>query len=391
VDPIEYHFKLTLRIIQLISAFHLGGAEVIAGNLASGLAGRGHKVLVASVRQPTIPDIVGERLKVRLSSVGVELRELAIGMRGVDSLLCPIRISSLYRHWHADIIHTHTDVPDLMVSLANRLGGGMRIARTIHNTELWPTHWQLGKLTETGLTDDMVIYTNNATLEAYHLLRRRYSLKTSPLKALIKNGFPAQWTEELYDRSHLAEKYSADSGRVQFCFAGRLAKQKGIDILMNAITELPKSYLARIQIHVFGDGEEKQVVLDAARREPLSIFLHAPEPDMYRLFSAFDCVILPSRHEGLPMVVIESLCLGVPIIVTTAPGLIESVPEWWPLVVPSEDSEALGRLVRSVVDGEFDLSILGRRASSWANEEYALEKMVDQHEEAYKLLMADDE
>lgn len=377
-----------MRVIQLISAFHLGGAETAAVNLSIGLAGRGHSVTVASVRRPSATDAVGNGIKVRLSEAGVQVRELAVGNKVLDALLCPIRLVLLSQTWHADLIHTHTDVPDLTASVASRLARNLRVARTIHNTELWPSHYQLGRLTESGLRDDMVIYINADTHDAYLSLRRRYSLTPSPMQTLIKNGFPVSDTDPQYDRSYLVQRYGADPTKLQLIFAGRLTHQKGVDILMKAIGSLPPRYVSQLQLHVFGDGDQREIVSELARAMTLPVLFHPPEDSVHRLFPAFDCTILTSRYEGLPMVVIESLCQGVPIIVTSAPGLRETVPDWWPLVAPSEDWRAVGDVIRSCIDGAVDLVALGRRGREWASREYGLTRVVLQHEEAYRELLA---
>jgi glycosyltransferase involved in cell wall biosynthesis len=379
-----------MRVIQLITAFQLGGAETVACNLAVGLADRGHHLIVASIRKPGSVDAVGEEQKTKLLDAGVGVRELAIGAKALDMLVCPIRLASLYRNWNADVVHAHTDIPDFMVSLAARLKRDMRIARTIHNTELWHTHNRLGRLTETGLTREMVIYLNGDTLDAYIALRRRYGLEPSTLRNLIKSGIPRQrGTDPIYDRSYLVEHYKADIDKCQFGFAGRLTSQKGVDVLLKAVSNLPRSYLAKAQVHIFGDGEESAMVSQLVRDGDLPVFLHAPEPAVHRLFTAFDCMILPSRYEASPMVVIESLSQGVPIIVTSAPGLREAVPRWWPLVAASGDWQAIGSLMKSVIDGTLDLADLGQRGREWASREHSFARMITQHEDAYQELMDD--
>ena len=379
-----------MRIIQLISAFHLGGAETVACNLAVGLADRGHRLIVASVRNPGSADAVGEGQKARLLDAGVEVRELATGAKMLDMLLCPIRLGSLYQNWHADVVHAHTDIPDLMISLAARLKKDVRIARTIHSTALWSTHHHLGRLAEKGLTRDMVIYINRDTLDAYNTLRGRYDLTPSPLKTLIKHGFlPPKVADPPYDRSYLVEHYKAANDRCQFCFAGSLTRKKGIDVLLEAVSNLPKSYLAKAQVHIFGDGEEKAMVSELVRDNGLPVLLHAPEESVYRLFTAFDCVILPSRISGLDMVAVESLCQGVPIIATLVPGLRQALPQWWPLFAPSGDWQAIGSLMKSVIDGETDLVSLGQRGREWASGDYSLARMITRHEDAYRELIND--
>jgi glycosyltransferase involved in cell wall biosynthesis len=376
-----------MRVMQVITAFQLGGAESIAANLAIGLTERGHDVLVATVRRPATGDRVGLGLKARLLGAGVAIRELSTGLNVPDLVVCPHRVASLYSDWNADLVHSHTDIPDLMVSLAKRRQPDMRIARTIQNTVLWPTHRRLGRLTESGLHDDMVIVTNDATRQAYSDLRRRYSLPISRLGCVIKNGFIPGSDEIACTRPALIARYSAHPEKYLFCFAGRLTRQKGIDILLDALGELDEDILAKAELHIFGDGEERLIITERIQALNLPVVLHPAEPLVYRLFPAFDCMVVPSRYEGLPMVVIESLCQGLPVIVTASPGLIDAVPTWWPLVAPKGDSRGLGDLMKDAIEGSIEIEQLGSRGREWAIEEYALDTMIGRHEDAYAKLL----
>ena len=61
----------------------------------------------------------------------------------------PPLLSRLIRRWKPDIVHSHTDIPDLCVALARRIRK-FPVARTIHNTSLWPTHYFIGRVAESA-------------------------------------------------------------------------------------------------------------------------------------------------------------------------------------------------------------------------------------------------
>ena len=287
------------------------------------------------------------------------------------------------------MIHSHTDVPDFAVSLASRLNRQMRVARTIHNTALWTSHPRLGRITESGLTDDLIIHITNATREAYESLRKRYELAPSPWQLLIRTGLALNAFPPC-DRSHLVERYGADNHRRQLCFAGRITSQKGVDTLVEAVSQMEDTELSKFQLHIFGDGDQREMISHLARQRRLPIVIHRPEPDIHRLFPAFDCLVLPSRFEGMALVAVESLSQGVPIIVTAVPGLREAVPDWWPLVVAPDDASGLARTIGEVIglpDGS--LRDLGLRAQEWAKREYSYDQMIDRYEQAFTLLCED--
>lgn len=377
-----------MRVIHVISALQLGGAEGVAANLATGLTESGHSVVVVTARRSPSDDAVSQSLKARLLDAGVELKDLSTGSRILDPFACAYGIAKLYGAWDADVVHAHTDVPELMVSLATRLNSSMHLARTIHNTELWPTHRHIGRLSEASFQTDLVVYTNADTLAAYEGLRARYGLAASPLTRQIKYGFASPMVDRLSAQRHLVHDYQADPQRFQFGFAGRLVQQKGVDTLLDAVDLLPEPYRNRTQVHIFGDGQERPKIVDAIARKTLPVVLHSPVAEVHRLFPGFDCMIVPSRYEGVGMVAVESLCQGIPVIVTAAAGLKEAVPPWWPLIAPVEESDALAKLMMEVLDRSRDLGEMTTRGQLWATKEYSLREMVQRHEQAYEDLIS---
>jgi glycosyltransferase involved in cell wall biosynthesis len=371
-----------MKIIQVIARFHLGGSEQVAVNLAHGLARRGHECWVVAITKAKEEDAVGEGLKRRLASADVRVVEFAGTNYRLAGFSGAVRLTGLCCSIRPDIVHSHTDRPDFAVSLAGRLTR-MNLARTIHNTVLWESHWLPGRIAEAGFRDDLVVLISEGSRRAYGDLRQRYGLPESRNQTLIPNGILFDDADRL-DRTDLVRDFGADPSRMQLCFAGRFTHQKGFDVLLDAVERLSPTVRNRIEIHAFGKGEEGDNYMNRARHHDLPIRFHQPIFGISRLLPAFDAVIMPSRYEGLPLVALESLVAGVPVIATAAPGLNEVLPVDWPLTVPSENPAALaGRLAESARE-EFDMSDLGSRASLWARQKYALEPMVDAYETAYR-------
>jgi glycosyltransferase involved in cell wall biosynthesis len=371
-----------MKIIQVIARFHLGGSEQVAVNLAHGLARRGHECWVVAITKAKEEDAVGDGLKRRLASADVRVVEFAGTNFRVAGFSGAVKLASLCRSIRPDIVHSHTDRPDFAVSLAGRLTR-MNLARTIHNTVLWETHWLPGRIAETGFRDDLVVSISEGSRKAYGDLRRRYRLPESRSQTLIPNGILFDDGKRL-DRVDIVRDFGANPSRILFCFAGRFTYQKGFDVLLDAVERLSPTVRNRIEIHAFGKGEESDNHMNRAHHHDLPIRFHQPVSGFARLLPTFDAVIMPSRYEGLPLVALESLVAGVPVIATTAPGLNEALPADWPLTVPPENAAALAERLAGFVGGEFNMSDLTSRASLWARQKFALEPMIEAYETAYR-------
>jgi glycosyltransferase involved in cell wall biosynthesis len=216
-----------MKVIHAINNFGGGGSEKVAIELAINHASRGHQCRVVSILRSDSTDEIVNDHKSRLAAAGVAFHELGTASRRFSILLAPPFLAALSGRWKPDIVHSHTDVPDLTVSLACRIRK-FRVARTIHSTSLWPTHFSMGKVAESGINDDLVISVSADAEEAYEKLRQGYGLSVSRNRLRIPNGVAVAPPMMGMDRSFLATEFGADPHKVQFCFAGRFDPQKRV-------------------------------------------------------------------------------------------------------------------------------------------------------------------
>ena len=112
---------------------------------------------------------------------------------------------------------------------------------------------------------------------------------------------------------------------VRFVACGRLGKQKGFDRLIKALKDFNSPYDWRLDI--LGEGAERPYLEELIKANGLEnkVFLKGlvmpPHSDMARA----DCFVMPSRFEGLPNVVLESLACGTPVIATAESGGINEI------------------------------------------------------------------
>jgi glycosyltransferase involved in cell wall biosynthesis len=371
-----------MKIVQVMCAFHLGGSEQVAVNIAVGLAKKGHECCVVTVVKPDSYSEVGEELKARLRKHDVKLLEFGGSNIRLNSLYCPFQLFNFFRKWQPDIIHSHVDGPDLMVSLTARLTS-FKIVRTIHNVMLWESHYIMGWICETGFYNDLIVASGEGAREAHVKLRRRYRLPVSRKQIKIYNGIPLPGEHTTFNNPDLIEQIRSDRRKTKFCFAGRFTYQKGFDILLDALEKIPEPYRERFVIHAFGQGEDREYFNRRIQEKCLPVILHPPVTSIREIFPEFGAVIIPSRFEGFPLVSLEALAHGVPVIGTSVLGLNETYPPEWPLIVPVEDPDALSRIIMEFTDCSFDLKQLQESAKTWG-EQFTISRMVDSYEKAYQ-------
>lgn len=153
--------------------------------------------------------------------------------------------------------------------------------------------------------------------------------------------------------------------KIHFLYLGRLMKEKGIDELFEAARRLhsenPNFFLDLVG---FFEDEYKEAVAEL-ERDGIAKF-HGFQKDPRPFYENADCVVLPSYHEGLSNVLLESAALGRPIICSDIFGCRETViPEVSGYLVAVKDAEslkdAMGKFCKLSYDERKEMGIRGRK------------------------------
>ena len=144
-------------------------------------------------------------------------------------------------------------------------------------------------------------------------------------------------------------------------FVGRLGSEKGVDVLLDAWAASSASTLGR-RLHLVGDGELRPLAEQAAANDA-SITLHGllSRDGVNELMRSCGAVVLPSTcFEGLPLVLVEAMAHGRPVIVSDLGGLGSIVRDDFGWKVPASDPQALAHTLTSMTDD--DMAVRGVQA-----------------------------
>lgn len=353
------------------------GAGNATEQTARQLAGMGHEAVVLTAAHGQLPKREDRHGFTILRAPALRRRPdrctppemLSFSLGGVYSAL------SLARGWRPDACLCYFTLPGAPVGWALRRFFGVPYAVLLRGGDvpgfeparLARLHRLCGPVISSLWRDASAVSANCHWLAA---LARRHLPEVEV--GVIPNGVDTQTFTPTGSR--------ARDGSIHLLFVGRLASQKGVDVLLQSMAQLAQqdaeNGMQPFRLSLVGDGplksELERTVHELGLSRSVSFLGWRRRDELPGLFDAADIFVLPSRDEGMPNVLLEAMSSGLPVVASRAGGSSEVVRHGKTglLVVPDDVqalAQALGRL-RADAAARADM---GREARRLACEEYS--------------------
>ena len=288
------------RILLVTGTLQCGGAERVLSDIANYWSAKGLKVFLATWSGPEIEDFYELHPNVERVWLGPDpegLNRIRVNLSRVRRLKAEIARSKV------EVVLSFIDWCNVLTILATR-GLAVRtcVSERVHpgyHQEL-PSIWKLLR----------------------RLLYRRASVvvaQTEAARTWIQRECGAT---TCVIPNPLRELPSTEKNREQtFLAVGRLVRQKGFDLLLEAYAKVREQVLGW-RVTIVGVGPERHALLEQRDRLGLESAVEFVEPDNhveYRLARA-GIVVQPSRFEGFPNVVLEAMGMGAPVVSADCPA-----------------------------------------------------------------------
>jgi glycosyltransferase involved in cell wall biosynthesis len=302
-----------LRVALCITELEIGGAERALVELAKRLdPSRFRATVYCLARRPTGNQ---RSLADELERAGIQTHYL--GAKTVAAFPRTLRrLSSLLVLDRPDVMQTFLFHANVLGTWAARRAGVRHVLSGIRVAERRTWHRWLARLTDRWIDRHVCVSQAVADFSA-----TRTGLPPEKL-LVIPNGVDLA----RFQGAKIADltKFGVSAGRAIFACVGRLEQQKGIDWLLDLMPQV----FARHATHdllVVGDGpqraalERRTAALGIAHRVHFAGF----QQNIPGILAACDCLVLPSRWEGMPNILLEAMAAGRPVLATAAEGVDE--------------------------------------------------------------------
>lgn len=362
-----------LSILHVIAPARFGGMESVVAMLASGQASRGHSVRVACVISPTresnpFVDALQER--------GVNAVPVTVGDRDYPGERKLVR--DLCRGDRPDVVHTHGFRPDV-------IDGGVAHAERI------PTVSTCHGFIEFGFRGAVYQWLQRRALRRYEAV---VAVSEAIASTLRRSGVPPDRIDVVLNAfGSPTERIGRDSARILLnlpdepvvAWVGRFSAEKGPDIAIDAFARLRHPTARLLMI---GEGREESALRKRAGELGLAqrIIWAGPVANVGRLFSAFDAFLLSSRTEGTPMVLLEAMAAGVPIVASLVGGVGDVVDASCAWLAPALDPRALAEGIEEALSNRRLTDERTQRASERLHQRFAMDPWLSRYESIYRAI-----
>lgn len=181
-------------------------------------------------------------------------------------------------------------------------------------------------------------------------------------------------------------------GPARLVAVGRMTRQKGYDILLEAMTRV-MPLLTPGQVNLVGDGPERSALEQLAGELGVAKALHwhggLPQNEVSELLDQCDLFLLPSRYEGMSNAGLEAMERGMPVLLTMCGGLDRHVTPDMGWVVPVDDVDAFARALGDVLlRKRGELHAMGAAARRYLQETFEIRSVSSRYLALFDRLLA---
>lgn len=288
------------------------------------------------------------------------------------------KLARLLRTLEVDVVHTHMFSPNLYGVLAATLARVPVIVTSEHGKNPW-------KNSAHRWVERAVIsrFAHKRICVSEDILRIRRDLDGVPegKLAYIPNG------TEIGPAAVAPRR-----GRFVFGTIGRLVPAKDYRTLIRALGLLRDKGRA-VELTIVGDGPERASLEAEIADLALTSVIHLAgfQSDTQTWLGRFHVFVLSSIREGQPMVLLEAMASGLPIVATRVGGIPDTIAdESEGLLVEPGDPEGLARAMEALLLDEKKSSELGANARRRCRDDFSIQAICDRHLRVYRTAWDDE-
>lgn len=369
------------KVCLMLGGMGFGGGEKYVLYIAEGLSGHGYSFHFVTYKESLFTREARRR--------GHETK--VIDMTRRLSPLGLLRLTRFFKDQAFDLVHTNGARMNFYGRLAARLAGVPHVCSTVHNSLYDYPIGALKRSLYVAVDAWTARYAERIIAVADALaadLRDKYGIAAEKVLT-IHNGVDMEELRATRGREALREELGLKPEDPCLSAIGRMTNQKGFTFLVRALPSIAERSPG-VRCLFVGDGPLRYDLEREAHALGVADICRftGMRTDIPDILSATDVFVMPSLSEGFPMVLLEAMGMGRPVVATAVSGNPELIEDGrtGKLVAPS-DPKALAEAVLRLLENPDEAQALGKAALIKVSTSFTVQIMVEKTERVYRSLL----
>lgn len=361
-----------LKVMHIVATDKLSGAEKVVLDICTNLN-----------REKYVPIGIcaGEELKKLYESRGIKTYIANVSRLNPSDIK---EIKRIVKEENVDLIHAH----DVKASIAAHMSGekmNIPVISHMHSSYPWLERKGALKYIDRYFRKKYALSIACSSMVKEYYLKYNHHIDEKSI-VVMNNAFNFNefFKTPIKDKEEFKKVLNID-GKFVYGFLGRLLETKGADLMIDSFYEVQRINPEAVLI-IVGDGPEREKLQNKVKKYAIEekVIFTGYRSNVYDYINTYDCFILPSVLEGLPIAVLEAMAMKKPVISTPVAGVKNLITNGFNgIFLNDRTREALIKAMIDIYENAEKRTTLGQNAYDYIYENYNINSYIEELEEVY--------
>ncbi len=377
--------KSPIRVMRIIARMNVGGPAVQVSELMRGFDSvefdhRLYTGYCAPDEADYLETVATDVQAIRIDGFG---RRVSLGgdIRAFSALVKEIR------KFKPNVIHTHTAKAGFLGRIASIISLQPSIRVHTFHGHLLNGYFGSFKRSLIVIVEKILAIFTDQLLAVGEKVRQDLLNAGVGKKEKFDLMPPGLVINKLPAKDETLKSFGLSDLRLQCAFIGRITQIKRPDRFLDVVSEVKKRGID-LDFFMAGDGELLEGCRKRISDQKLPVTVLGWQSDIEKVLSAADIVVLTSDNEGTPLSLIQAGMAGLPVVTTNVGSVPEVVLDGVTGIITDLDVQEIANALQKQATDKALRERLGLAAQEFTLANFGVQRLVHDHEELYKKLLA---
>ena len=365
-----------MKVLHIITRMNTGGPAVFLDHLTKSMADLGTKSIIAyGYCESNETDYTGTH---KLNADLIRVQSLHRSLSPISDIRSFFQLRKIIKTQKPDVVNTHTSKAGVLARLATKsVNGRTPVVHTFHGHLIYGYFARYKSFVFTLIEKIMSRFTNVAvavTAETKNSLTKLGIGRNLPWR-VIQIGIPAK----------VVTQTTAAEQTFKLLWIGRFTQIKDPSLAVKVMKNLSNAGPERFELTMVGEGELYEEVKQEAKNLPIKFTGWLTNP--FETISAFDLLLITSKNEGLPLVMLEAANFAKPTLSKNVGGISEFITDNQTGYLVDGGADEIAQRIVELSNNKSSLLQTGINANKLLNDKFSVEIMAKNYQDLYLQLV----